>query len=89
MNDRLQRVSRHDHRLATAISMLDRQGVIAGPRPPECFQIIASTPDMFRDDGCLAEKKRRDQERLYAMVELASEQEDKKAFLNRYFLGGQ
>ena len=89
MNDRLQRVSRHDHRLATAISMLDRQGVIAGPRPPECFQIIASTPDMFRNDGCLAEKKRRDQERLYAMVELASEQEDKKAFLNRYFLGGQ
>ena len=87
MNDRLQRVSRHDHRLATAISMLDRQGVIAGARPPECFEIIATPPDMFRDDEFLAEKKRRDQERLYGMVELASEQEDRKAFLNRYFLG--
>ena len=87
MNDRLQRVSRHDHRLATAISMLDRQGVIAGSRPPECFQIISEPPEMFRDDEFLADKKRRDQERLYGMVELASEQIDRKAFLNRYFLG--
>ena len=87
MNDRLQRVSRHDHRLATAISMLDRHGVIAGSRPPDCFQIIAKPPEMFRDDEFLAEKKRRDQERLYGMVELASEQGDRKAFLNRYFLG--
>ena len=87
MNDRLQRVSRHDHRLATAISMLDRQGVIAGPRPPDCFQIIATPPPMFQDDAFLAEKKRRDQERLYGMVELASEQGDRKEFLNRYLLG--
>ena len=34
MNDRLQRVSRHDHRLATAIAMLDRHGVIGGPHLP-------------------------------------------------------
>lgn len=89
MNDRLQRVSRHDHRLATAIAMLDRQGVIAGSRPPECFQIISQIPDMFRDDELLANKKRRDQERLYGMVKLASEQDDRKAFLNRYFLGSE
>ncbi len=44
MNERLQRVSRHDHRLATAIAMLDRHGVIAGPRPPECFDVIAPLP---------------------------------------------
>ena len=87
MNDRLQRVSRHDHRLATAISMLDRQGVIAGSRPPECFQIISPPPEMFRDDEFLADKKRRDQERLYGMVEFASEKNDRKSFLNRYFLG--
>jgi len=86
MNDRLQRVSRHDHRLSTAISMLDRQGVIAGPRPPDCFQILAPLPDMFQDDDFLSEKKRRDQQRLYGMVELASEQGDRKAFLNRYFM---
>ncbi|MFK8112753.1 MAG: ATP-dependent DNA helicase RecQ [Rubripirellula sp.] len=89
MNDRLQRVSRHDHRLATAISMFDRQAVIAGPHPPECFEITGPLPESFSDDAALNEKKRRDQQRLYAMVELAAEQEDRKQFLNRYFLGGE
>lgn len=89
MNERLQRVSKHDHRLATAIAMLDRQGVIAGPRPPECFEVVDSLPGHFLDDEFLAAKKRRDQERLYGMVQLAAETGDRKAFLNRYFLGEQ
>ncbi len=88
MNERLQRVSRHDHRLATAIAMLDRRGVIAGPRPPECFDVIAPLTTDFSDDNHLAEKKRRDQQRLYAMVQFAAETGDRKEFLNRYFLGG-
>ena len=86
MNDQLQRRSRHDHRIATAISILDRHGVVAGPRPPECFEVLDSLPPRLQDDGQLAEKKRRDQQRLYAMVELAAETGDRKAFLNRYFL---
>ena len=55
--------------------------------------ILASVIDFVEtevkplDDEFLADKKRRDQERLYGMVELASEQIDRKAFLNRYFLG--
>ena len=57
MNDRLQRVSRHDHRLATAIAMLDRHGVIGGPHPPNCFEIQKSLPDDFLDDEFLSEKK--------------------------------
>ncbi len=89
MNARLQKVSRHDHRLATAIGMLDRYGVIAGPRPPECFDIIAPLPESLADDAILTEKKRRDQQRLYAMVRLAAESGDRKEFLNRYFLGDE
>ena len=57
LNDKLQKVSRHDHRLATAIAMLDRYGVVAGPRPPECFQIDGSLPDDFTNDDQLAAKK--------------------------------
>ncbi|WP_068265449.1 RecQ family ATP-dependent DNA helicase [Rubripirellula obstinata] len=87
MNERLQKVSRHDHRLATAISMLDRQGVIAGPREPECFELLSDLPTFFRDEDQLAEKKRRDQERLYAMVQYAAWEGDRKEFLNDYFLG--
>ncbi len=87
LNDRLQRLSRHDHRIATAFAMLDRAGVVAGPHPPECFEVLTSIPPHFRDSEALAEKKRRDQQRLYAMVQFAAEQDDRKAFLQRYFEG--
>ena len=89
LNGRLQKRSKHDHRLATAIAMLDRYGVVAGPRPPECFQIIAPLSEYFQDADGLEDKKRRDQQRLYAMVQLASETGDRKQFLNDYFLGGE
>jgi ATP-dependent DNA helicase RecQ len=85
MNGQLQRRSKHDHRIATAISILDRHGVLAGPRPPECFDVKAALPARLQDDDQLAEKKRRDQQRLYAMVQLAAEEGDRKEFLNRYF----
>ena len=87
LNERLQRASRHDHRLSTAIAMLDRHGVIAGPRPLECFDVIAPLPDRFLSDEHLSEKKRRDQQRLYAMVQFAAATGDRKEFINRYFLG--
>ena len=89
MNEQLQRLSRHDHRLATAIAMLDRYGVIAGPHPPACFELQGPRPEYFRDDSRLDEKKRRDQQRLYAMVQLANESGDRKEFLNRYFMDTQ
>lgn len=89
LNDKLQRRSRHDHRLATAIAMLDRYAVIAGPRPPECFDVLESLPDDLQDDQRLSEKKRRDQQRLYAMVQFAAETGDRKEFLNHYFLGDE
>ncbi|MCO8121562.1 RecQ family ATP-dependent DNA helicase [Stieleria sp. TO1_6] len=85
MNQQLQRRSKHDHRLATAIAILDRHGVLAGPRPPDCFDIQTPLPSRLQDDDQLAEKKRRDQQRLYAMVQLAAETGDRKEFLNRYF----
>ena len=73
MNSELQRRSKHDHRLATAIAILDRHGTIRGPRPPECFDVIDELPERLQDETQLAEKKRRDQQRLYAMVQLAAE----------------
>lgn len=86
LNDQLQRVSRHDHRLATAIAMLDRYGIIAGPHEPECFELQRPLSARFLDDSELAQKKLRDQRRLYALVELVREEEDRQGFLNRYFL---
>lgn len=87
LNDQLQKVSRHDHRLATAIAMLDRYGVIAGPRPPECFQLVCDIDDRFLDDRVLAAKKLRDQQRLQALVGLAREEGSRQEYLNQYFMG--
>jgi len=67
--------------------MLDRHGVIAGPHPPDCFDVQADLPKAFLDDVFLSEKKQRDQQRLYAMVQFANETGDRKLFLNQYFLG--
>lgn len=88
LNEHLQRVSPHDHRLETAIAMLDRHGVIAGPRPPECFDVSAEMPESVFSEQALSEKRRRDQQRLYAMVEFSRTSPDgRQAFLNDYFLG--
>ncbi|MFG0268290.1 MAG: RecQ family ATP-dependent DNA helicase [Rhodopirellula sp. JB055] len=83
----LQRVSPHDHRVDTALAMLDRHGVVAGPREPDCFQVIGSLPEEFRDNQWLSGKRQRDQKRLYAMVQFAAAaSEERQTFLNRYFL---
>jgi ATP-dependent DNA helicase RecQ len=86
MNERIQRVSKHDNRLSNAIAMLDRFGVVAGPRPPECFEVIGPLPPRFTQADQLAAKKKADQQRLYAMVQYAAaEAEDRSEFFNRYF----
>jgi len=87
LNEKLQKLSRHDHRLQTAIAMLDRFGVIAGPHPPECFELVQQPDDRFQDNEFLGLKKRRDQERLLALVRLARHEGDRKQFLQNYFMG--
>ncbi len=87
LNQQLQSVSRHDHRLETALSILDRHGIVAGPRPPEAFQLCRSVdpmPSPFGNDEILSEKRQADQQRLYALVQY-TQAEDRKAFLASYF----
>ena len=86
MNERLQRVSRHDHRLDTVLAMFDRYGVTAGKSPPRCFEVLSELPAAFTDPELLQSKRLADQKRLYAMVQLAAARQDPKAFLHDYFL---
>ncbi len=86
LNDQLQRLSRHDHRLATAIAMLDRFGVTGGPQPPECFDVIADVDHTFEDESFLAQKKLRDQQRLHSLVQFARHEGDRNQFLEDYFM---
>ena len=86
LNEKLQRVSRHDHRLQTALAMLDRFGMVAGPQAPECFELLANFDERFESDELLGQKKRRDQQRLLTLVQLARHAGNRKQFLEDYFM---
>ena len=74
-----------DHRLDTAFAMLERAGVVQDSRPPDCFNVVDELPEALLDDSRLSEKMERDQCKLYALVEYAHDEGDRKAFIHRYF----
>ncbi len=87
----LGRQARHDRRLESALLMLERFGAI------EFSKQVAGTekqishygglPESLINETLLAEKLRRDQQKLLAMVEYARCETDRREFLNNYFLG--
>lgn len=85
LNRQLQSEGKHDHRLETAIAMLDRNGVVADSFPPDCFEVVGDLPDRLTDEARLAEKLMRDQKKLYALVEYVNFEGDRKAFIHEYF----
>ncbi len=81
---------RHDRRLDTALGMLERYGTLASdsdwreddhPR----LRLVADLAPELLDAARLAEKLQRDQQKLYALVQYANHEGDRKAFLNDYF----
>ena len=99
LREQLHGKQRGDFRLETALNLLYRHGVIKprtsneGAKPmtiEEAMQqglieVVADLPDALLDEAALADKLRADQQRLYAMVEYVRSEEDRSAFLNRYF----
>ena len=86
LNERLQRVSRHDHRLETTLALLDRHHVIAGHQPPECYDVLGPLPATLLDESRIEAKLKADQKRLYALVEFAeTDPADRQHFLRSYF----
>ncbi|XZE55296.1 RecQ family ATP-dependent DNA helicase [Planctomycetaceae bacterium SH139] len=84
--ERLQRVSRHDHRLETVLALFDRHQVIAGHHPPDCFDVLGPIPEILLDEQRIADKLRADQKRLYALIEFAETPPDERqGFLRDYF----
>lgn len=76
---------RHDHRIDTALQMFDRHGVIEGARGHQVPEIISELPLALQDEDRLQEKLRRDQQKLYALVQLIRHDGDRKAFIHEYF----
>lgn len=85
VRDTLHPKKRHDHRIDTALQMFDRHGVIEGHRERQTPKILCEMPAMLQDEERLEEKLRRDQQKLYALVQLIRHEGDRKAFIHEYF----
>jgi len=85
LNNELQCRGKHDHRLETALAMFDRHDVVHDHQPPGCFEVTGTLPSRLQDTRRLAEKLERDQRKLYALVEYANFEGDRKAFIHNYF----
>ena len=85
LNSQLQRRSKHDHRLQTVLSMLDRYGAIAGDIPPACYEILGELPENLKDEERLTAKRLSEQKKLYSLVQYVQHQGDRKQFIHEYF----
>jgi ATP-dependent DNA helicase RecQ len=85
LRERLQFKERHDHRLDTALAMLERHGVIEGDIASLDVELVGELPESLCDQERLDEKLRRDQEKLYTLVQYSKCEGDRKAFIQEYF----
>lgn len=76
--------STRDQRLVTALGLLQRSGVIADEEAFEQLEILTELPRELSSAELRAEKKRRDQLKLYAMVEYV-QAADREQYLRQYF----
>jgi len=88
LRERLHFKGKHDRRLETALSMLDRYGVIEGDwRDQEQIQIevTGELPEQLTDPDYLDAKLKRDQQKLLALVQFIRHEGDPKEFIHDYF----
>ncbi len=85
MRERLHAKQKHDRRLETTLGMLERYAVIEGTWEPMQLTVVDDLADALRDQNRLAEKLRRDQQKLLALVQFARHEGDRKKFIYEYF----
>lgn len=85
LRERLHARDKHDHRLETALSMLDRHNVVANVLDLSQVQVLRELPTALQDQDALSLKLRAGQEKLLALVEYVRHDGDRKEFLHTYF----
>jgi ATP-dependent DNA helicase RecQ len=84
LRERLCDRRKHDRRLETALSMLQRFGIIEDENDLANVDVAAPLPEALANDENRQEKRIRDQKKLYALVEYVKSP-DRKHFIDRYF----
>ncbi|MEZ6059611.1 MAG: RecQ family ATP-dependent DNA helicase [Planctomycetaceae bacterium] len=85
LRERLCDRQRHDRRVETVLSMLQRYGVIEDEINLDTVEVSGSLPELLQDDERLEAKLLRDQKKLYALVQYVQTEGDRKAFIHNYF----
>ena len=85
LREKLHHRQKHDRRLETALSMLIRWDVFRGTVEPLQLEQLSDFPDERFDAAFIADKLKRDQEKLLAIVQYTKHEGDRKDFLNAYF----
>ncbi len=85
VRERLHHKQKHDRRLETALAMMERWGVITGELDPLHVEVAHPLPDRMSDPVKTAEKLKRDQTKLLAMVQYVQHEGDRKQFIHQYF----
>ena len=85
LRERLHFKQKHDRRLESCLAMLDRWGVIEGTLAPLNVQVVSELPERLQDANRFNEKLKRDQQKLFAMLQYAKHDGDRKQFIHRYF----
>lgn len=85
LRERLHFKQKHDRRLETALSMLERWGVIGRTTDPVEFSVTGELPPRLKDHKIFDGKLKRDQMKLLTMVRYAHHEEDRKQFIHDYF----
>jgi ATP-dependent DNA helicase RecQ len=71
--------------LETALAILDRWGAIEGSLEPLRIESTGPLPGPLADQTHLDQKLQRDQQKLYALLQYVKTDEDRKAYIQRYF----
>ncbi len=85
LKEKLHFKNKHDFRLETALGMLERYGVTTGSLEGKDLAVIAELPEELTDQKELDRKLKREQRRLYALVQYARHPGCRKAFIHEYF----
>ena len=88
LRERIHHKQKHDRRLETALSMLERWNVIEGKIHPYDrldLKVIGELPDRLKDTLELSKKLKRDQKKLLAMLQYVKHEGDRKQFIHQYF----
>ena len=85
LRERLHARDKHDHRLETALAMLDRHGVLKNVKDLSQVEVLGGLPPALTDQERLSVKLRGGQEKLMSLVQYVRHEGDRKAFLHEYF----